>query len=98
MPKLHIATSKFIDPIIILEHGVNLVRPYAAAELLGITSDGVKALCDRGMLPFIWDGETKLIFIDHRDFGKGGKFSFGESRRSYEVLSMWKGRLICPVK
>jgi hypothetical protein len=98
MPKLHRATSNFIQPIIRLESGIELVRPYAAAKLTGHTSQCIRYFCETKQLPFIWDGETELIFVDYRTFGEGGKFSEKDYRRNFPFLPKWSGRLTCPDK
>ena len=95
MPKLHRATSNFIQPIIKLESGIELVRPYAAAKLTGYTSECIRHFCETKQLPFIWDGETELIFVDSRTFGEGGKFSEKDYSSNFPFLPKWNGRLTC---
>jgi hypothetical protein len=76
MWKFHESHSEFLDGFLKLEPDVHIVRPYAAAKILGTHAEHVHFLLNNGYLPHINIGHTRYIFADFRksEEGEGGKF------------------------
>ena len=90
--------SRFLDPIIELEKDVLLVHPFMAANHLRYTSSTVEALCEQKLLPYVWDGDQYLVFVDFREVGNGGKFSLPNFTSEHPLVATWKDRSIWPCK
>lgn len=76
MPKLHMATSGFLDPIISTVKGVGFVRPYAIVEKWGGNYEQIYKACATGKLPHMRLHNNLFVLVDFRDDpeAKGGKF------------------------
>ena len=97
MPKLHIARSEFLDPIMTMVPGVHWVKPYAAAKLLGRDVEYINRLCNEWAIPHINIPYDRLILVDHRseNWGAGGKFYLRENTQ-FAIFKSWTGRFTCP--
>ena len=98
MKKIYEAHSPFLDGLITLSDDVHLVRPYAAAKLIGTDSQHIVKMCEQWKLPYIFDNFGYLIFLDHRKgcSGEGGKFASTLYNRPNYITS-WTGRFVNPI-
>jgi len=76
MPKIHLAKSGFLDPIISTVPDVGFMRPYAIVEKWGGNYEQIYRDCNSGRLPHIRMHNNFFVLVDFRDDpnGIGGKF------------------------
>lgn len=76
MPKIHLAKSGFLDPIISTVPDVGFMRPYAIVERWGGNYEQIYRDCASGRLPHMRLHNNYFVLVDFRDDpnGIGGKF------------------------